>query len=121
MAPARLGLGHLARGRGDHAAALAEFAAAAAAAPRDPWPRIEAATSLRQLRRFAEAEAECAAALELRPGEVQALLGLGHAARGRGDLAGALRHYRAAVAAGGPRNPWPRLELAMALRALDRP
>ncbi len=115
------GLGQIARARGDHEAALAHLAAAArAAGPGNPWPRLDAATLLRSLGRTAEAEAAYAALLADHPAQVEALLGLGHLARARGDHAAALGHYIAAAAVASAGNPWPRLDQAAALRGLGR-
>ncbi|MDO9713536.1 tetratricopeptide repeat protein [Paracraurococcus lichenis] len=118
---AALGLGHIARRRGDHAAALGHFAAAAAlAGPANPWPSIEQAKTLRDLGRFAEAAALYEQVLTRQPGLAEPLLGLGHVALARGDAGGAVAHFAAAEAAACPRNPWPRLDRATALRQLGR-
>ncbi|MBX6745322.1 MAG: tetratricopeptide repeat protein [Acetobacteraceae bacterium] len=95
-------MGRNARARGDHAAALRHFAAAAAAAPSNPWPRLEQAATLRSLGRLPEAEALYAAVLADHPGQFQALLGLGLCARARGARTMAAAHFRHATEA----NPW---------------
>jgi tetratricopeptide (TPR) repeat protein len=117
---ALLGLGHCAQQRGDPAAALTWFAAAAAAHPANPWPHLYAGEALRQLGRVAEAEAEFRRALTGDgPYRMHALLGLGHCAQARADHAEALASFEAAAAAG-PANPWPQLYAGHELRHLGR-
>ncbi len=116
---AHLGLGHCVRARAGPAASLPHFQAAAAAAPGDPWPLIEAAADWRELNDTAAAEAALNNALALAPGNVQALLGLGHCARRRGDHTQSLSQFQAAMRAD-PADPWPALEAAADLRELDR-
>ena len=122
--PARLqcllGLGHCAQARGDHAAALVRFQAAAAVDANEPWPHLYAGEELRQLGRVAEAEVEFRHALTGDgPYRVHALLGLGHCAQARADHAEALACFQAAAAAG-PANPWPQLYAGHELRHLGR-
>jgi tetratricopeptide (TPR) repeat protein len=118
-----LGLGHQAQQRGEHAAALAQFAAAARQHPANPWPLLHAGNALRQLGRMAEAQAGFLACLEAAandaPARLQALLGLGHCAQQLGDNNAALEHFEAAAAVD-PADPWPALYRGHTLRALGR-
>ncbi len=116
-----LGLGQLARFRGDDRAALARFEAAAQYAPADnPWPAVEMAHTLRRLGRMREAEVAYDAVLALHPNQFSALLGLGQVARADGAHARALAHFSASAAAAPWTDPWPRLELASILLLLNR-
>ena len=128
---ALMGLGYTARQRhGATAQALMYFQSALAAAPRDPWPWLEAATELRELGRLEEAEAACHTVLNMvpaagdtpaghAPARWRALMGLGHCARGRGDRTVALAQFMDAAATASS-EPWPRLEVATELRELGR-
>ncbi len=109
------GLGHLARQRGDLAAALAHFETALKAEPQNPDLRCEAATVLRELSRFDEAESMLKTVVETHPQHVAALTGLGHLARQREDRGGTLRWFEAAMAAE-PEDLSIRVEFARALR-----
>ena len=117
---ALLGLGHCAQARGDHAAALTAFAAAALAQPENPWPHLYAGHALRHLDRGEEAEAAYRLALAEGANRAQALLGLGHCAQRRGGHDEALAHFRAAADAE-PDNSWPQLYAGHELRHLERP
>jgi predicted Zn-dependent protease len=117
--PALLGLGLCARLRRDLPTAAEHFAAALAAAPQDRGARHEYATTLRELGRLTEAEAEYGTLLADHPGWFPALLGLGLCARRRGDLPAAAEHLAAALAAA-PRERAARLEYATTLRELHR-
>jgi tetratricopeptide (TPR) repeat protein len=116
---ARLGLGTLARQRGDRAAAMAVFQAAAESAPDNPWPLIEVAAEYRALNQWDEAEATYTSVLLIARDNAQAWLGLGHCARRRGN-----RHISFAIFHAGslaaPNDPWPLLEAAVDLRELNR-
>ena len=128
---ALMGLGYTARlRRGATAQALMYFQSAAAAAPRDPWPQLEAATELRQLGRLEDAEAACHMVLRMvpaagaapaghGPARWRALMELGHCARGRGHRTDALARFMDAMATASS-EPWPRLEIATELRELGR-
>jgi len=115
---ALLGLGHCARQRGDAAAALHYFEAAAAVSPGKPWPLIQCGEALRQLGRRDEAVAAYSRASD-GPARVQALLGLGHTAREAADDTAALAHFQAAAAAD-TGNPWPHIYAGDTLRRLGR-
>jgi tetratricopeptide (TPR) repeat protein len=120
---ALMGLGHCARAAGNRAAALAFFEKAVAAnrTPSQVQPRLEAATELRALGKIAEAEPLYAAVQAQEPGNVAALMGLGHCARAAGDRAAALAFFEKAVAANKtPTQFQPRLEAAIELRVLGR-
>jgi len=111
----QLGLGYCARQRGDRAASLALFQAAAAADPGFTWARMEVAADLRELGRLDEAEAVCRGVLAARPNDAEALVALGHCARARGDRAAALAHFQAGAAAD-PENIWAVNEITHELR-----
>jgi tetratricopeptide (TPR) repeat protein len=117
---ALLGLAHIARERGDDAAALQWFQAAAESDASSLPIRLDIATTLRKLDRLDEAETVCRGVLERRPDDAEALIGLGHVARARGDWAGALTRFQAAQAAA-PGNLRASLEVARVLRELQRP
>jgi tetratricopeptide (TPR) repeat protein len=115
---AHLGLGRMARERGEREAALAAFLAAAEADPADAAPHAEAGTELRALGRFREAEA-LYGALEKAGHARQALLGRGYLARDLGDRAAALAHFQASLELD-PQNPWTANEVAGELRHAGR-
>jgi tetratricopeptide (TPR) repeat protein len=119
-AKALLELAQCAQERGDRAAALEHFRAAAAANPGDLWAHLHAGNELRQLGRIEEAEAAYReASVGAGSLRLQASLGLGHCAEQRGDHAVALQHFQAGIAAA-PADPWPHLYAGHALRELDR-
>jgi tetratricopeptide (TPR) repeat protein len=109
--PAVIGAANCARKRGDHAAALRYYTAAAAQNPAHAGIQMERATDLKALNRYNEAAAAYAQALEIEPKNIQAHLGLGECARASGDRAAALTIYQTAAAAA-PENPWPLAEIA---------
>jgi tetratricopeptide (TPR) repeat protein len=115
---AHIGLAQCARARGNRAAALQILTAAAAALPHDSGLRLERAAELRHFGQLDAAEAECRHVLATQPENLHAHLGLGHAARKRGDRYAAMEFYRAAIRAA-PSEPWPRMELAADLRAIQ--
>jgi tetratricopeptide (TPR) repeat protein len=115
----QIGLGYCARQRGDRAASLALFQAAAAADPSFTWARIEMAGDLRELGRLDEAEAVCLEILAEQPNYAESHLALGHCARKRGNRAAALARFQAAAAAD-PENMWARNETATELRELGQ-
>ncbi len=117
---ARLGLGECARKRGDRAAALAIYQAAAAAAPKNPWPLVEIAAEHRAAGRWDEAEATYVKCLLMAPDNVQSWLGMGHCARRRGNKHISFGIFQAGSLAA-PGNPWPLLEAAADVRDLGRP
>ncbi len=109
------GLAQVARRRGDRAAALDWLRRALAARPDHLGLRLEAAYDMLALGRIAAAEAAFTAAAALAaPGDARALLGLGHAARARGERGAALARFRAALDAA-PTDPDARLEVAAEL------
>jgi tetratricopeptide (TPR) repeat protein len=116
---ALLGLGFVARQRGDWPVALAHFEAAAAVRPQDLSLQLEVARTLCDMHRLEESEASYLKVLESSPGHDAALLGLGFVARQRIDWPAALAHFEAAAAAN-PGNSKPQLEIASALRDLLR-
>lgn len=116
---ALLGRGKCARASGGRAASLAVHLQAATAAPRNPWPSIEAAADLLALGRADEAGAHYEAALAIEPGNVQALLGRAAASRATGDQAAAIAWNRRATEAA-PANMWAHLGLGAALREIGR-
>jgi tetratricopeptide (TPR) repeat protein len=114
---ALVGLGRIARQRGDRPAALGWFEQAAAAAPRDPGPKGEAADVLRELGRLDEAEAGYRGALDLDARNRRSLMGLGWIARQRGDRAEARRCFEEAAAVD-PKAAGAQLQLAAESRDL---
>jgi tetratricopeptide (TPR) repeat protein len=116
---ALLGLGFVARQRGDWAVALAHFEAAAAVRPQDLNLQLEVARTLCDMDRLEESEASYLRVLESSPGHAGSLLGLGFVARRRADWPAALAHFEAAAAAH-PGNLKPQLEIATTLRDLLR-
>jgi len=116
---ALVSLGHLARQRGDRAAALSRFEQARALQPRHVGVWLEIATELADLGRLAAAEAALQEVLALAPQTVAAQLRLGHLARRRGDRAAALACFAGVVAAD-PSNTDVRLEIAAELRDAGR-
>lgn len=111
----RIGFARCARARGNHAAALVHFKLAANLAPGDVWRWLDLAEELRAFNRLDEAEDALRHALRLNPAQAQALLGLGHCARARGETSSAIRYFTEATTLDGG-DPWPRLELAQSQR-----
>uniref|UniRef100_UPI00191EDBF7 tetratricopeptide repeat protein n=1 Tax=Microvirga soli TaxID=1854496 RepID=UPI00191EDBF7 len=96
-AGARIWLGHVARRRGDRAAALTYFEAAAELEPHNLPVKLEVAADLRELGRLDEAEAVLQEILKQAPQHAGARIALGHVARRRGDRAAALTYFEAAA------------------------
>jgi tetratricopeptide (TPR) repeat protein len=117
--PTLLGLGYLARRRGDRAASLGYFQAALAAKPRRRRPKLEAAMELRKLSRMDEAEVLYRSVLQDHPNQVRALAGLGRIAQARVNVRLSIAYYQAAVAANPGRTDL-KLEIASQLRKLSR-
>ncbi len=116
--PANIGASSCARKRGDHAASLRYFTAAAAANPAHTGVHMERASDLKALNRHEEAAAAYVQVIEIEPKNIQARLGLGECARARGNRAAAMEIYQqAAIAA--PTNPWPLVEIAAEQRAAN--
>ena len=116
-------LGRQARAGGDRARALAFFekAIAASKTPTQIHPRLEAAGELRALGRIAEAEPLYAAIHAQDPGNIPALMGLGHCARAGGDRAAALVFFRKAMVRSAPaENFAPHQTVAAELRVQGR-
>jgi len=113
------GLGRLAHQRGDRAGALAYFEAALKADSRDTAVRCDLARIMREVFRFGEAEAMYKSVLEIDKEHVDALTGLGHIARQRGELDAAIAYFEAA-SKGASINPELRCELAATLREASR-
>src|SRR5262245_39062226 len=106
-----------ARERGDRAAALAAFEAAAALRPSHVGIRVEIACELRSLACLDQAEAILRGVLDAEPQNFAALAELGHVRSQRGDHAGAVAEF-AAAAALKPQHPGINFELARALRVM---
>ncbi|MBM6583916.1 tetratricopeptide repeat protein, partial [Microvirga sp. BT689] len=94
---ALFGLGYVARRRGDRAAAVAWFQAAATADAPNTDARISLASAFRDLAEFEVAEQICLHVLDTFPAYSKANTELGHIARGRGKRAEALAYFKAAV------------------------
>ncbi len=126
-APSHLGLGWIARARGNHPEALTHFAAARdalrLAAEKDPGNiRIaqQLAMALRECGQLDEASELYNQVLAQEPAHAPSHLGLGWIARARQDTAAALVHFRAAAAAD-PGNLQTQVTLAKLLESVDRP
>jgi tetratricopeptide (TPR) repeat protein len=113
------GLAQIARRRGDRAASLAMFEAAAAANPDHPGIKAELAADLRELGRLDEAEALLREVIGLQPRRFDALIGLAQIARQRGDRVTSLEMFKAAAAAN-PKHLGAKLQAAADLRELAR-
>ncbi len=96
---ALVAMARIARGRGDRAASLALFQAAAAAAPQRPSMKLQAASDLRELGRLEEAEAVLRAVLADQPQHVETLVALGLLKLARFELDEAERLLSSALAA----------------------
>lgn len=112
------------RADGDAAAAAAAYRHVLAGEPDNPHARGGLAALLREAAAAAVAGGDAAAAeaayqeiLALAPGDLTALLGLGHAARRRGDRAAVRRYFTEATVAA-PESPWGWLSLAEELSEL---
>ena len=80
---------------------------------------MAAAEALRGLGRHDEADERCRAVLADEPGHTGALMSLGHSLRQRGDAAGALPLFQAALERK-PREAWARMAVADTLADLGR-
>ncbi len=117
--PGLIAAARLARAAGQREASLAWLRTAIRLQPAHAGLRTEAAVDLAALGRTDEAEAEYRAVLHLHPGHPGAHVGLGHAARRRGDRQAALGHFQAAWDAN-PAQVQPGLEAAAELCQLGR-
>jgi tetratricopeptide (TPR) repeat protein len=111
--------GHLARRRGHNAEALAAFEKAAEVEPRHLGVKVEVARSLRGLERVDDAATLLTDVLGTDTAFLPALIEQGHGRRRKGDHAGALASFEAALSAD-PSHAGIKLEIATALRALQR-
>ncbi len=114
-----LATGRSERLRQNRIGALAAFAAAAEIDPSDAIVRVELAVELQALDHLDEAEALLGGVLNTQPDHVGALIERGHVRRRRGDYEGAVAAFHAAATAD-PNNRNIQVELARALRTLDR-
>lgn len=111
---------HMTRGTravqaGDVQSAAIEFQQAVAAAPNDPWARINLGAALAQIGDPDGAQKQFATALELDPGSAKAHFNLGLLSAQRGDDQAALAHYRRALELD-PRDEEAQYALGNALR-----
>ena len=119
QADALVGLGEIARSRGDLEAAVGWFQAAAVKEPERPMLQIRIADVLCQLSRFDEAQAIYRSLLEASPDFVPALIGLGNLERKQGRDEAALALFQtAADKAPSQRAAW--FHLIATLRSLCR-
>ena len=95
-ASAMMGLGAIAKARGDAEAAIASFAAAHAAVPKNLRPLDALMREYRDAQRWEEAEGAADAALAITPDHLLALMVKGQAARARGDVAAAIEAFGSA-------------------------
>jgi tetratricopeptide (TPR) repeat protein/lipopolysaccharide biosynthesis glycosyltransferase len=116
---ALVGLGHLARQRGDRPGALAHFEAAARANPSNINIQVEVGNTLREMGRLDEADSIFGRVAEQEPENVGALLGLAYIARERWRWPSSLMYLEAAAAVR-PSDPNIQSEIAHTLRALMR-
>ncbi|MES2711636.1 MAG: tetratricopeptide repeat protein, partial [Pseudomonadota bacterium] len=98
-ASALMGLGTVAKARGDAEAALAAFAAAHAAEPRNLRPLDALMREYRDAQRWEEADGTADAALAITANHLLALMVKGQAARARGDVEAAITAFEVAHAA----------------------
>jgi tetratricopeptide (TPR) repeat protein len=112
---AHLGLGQIARARGDRTASLSHFLAVAAIEPDNIWANIEAAADFTDFGHLDEAEARFQNVLLVEADNLHAQLGLGHCARARGDRSKALVFFEAATRLH-PGHPAAWLEIAVEFR-----
>jgi tetratricopeptide (TPR) repeat protein len=113
------GLAVIARRRGDRPRSLVCWRKARELAPGDSGLAAEVANDLMQLGRLDEAEGVCRSLATDQPGTPHGWRGLALIARHRGDRAGALDHWRKALAAD-PANVGFVAEIASDLRELGR-
>lgn len=116
---ALVGLGHIARQRGDRERALTHFEAAAKANPQNINIQVEVGNTLRELCRLEEAEARYRRILGQDPRHIGAMLGLGYVSRERTQWSVALEHFEAAAAVR-PGDINIELEIAHTLREMCR-
>ena len=111
IAQAWRSLGLIARRRGDHAAALEHFRAAAGRDPANVWLQHDVATQLAELGRLDEAEQELAALVAQRPDSLEAVLAYANILRRRGPAA-LVAHWLEKAAAMAPGHTGASLDLA---------
>ena len=112
---AHVALGHIARDRGDHEAALAWLEQAARMAPNEISRWLDIAEALRALGRIGPSMEMLDRAAEIDPGHWAVALGRGHGARAQGEHDLARKHFQEAVRLA-PDELAPRLALIDALR-----
>ena len=117
--PALTGLAKLAMQRNDPGSALQFLQQASAADPDNVPVKIQLGRALQQLGRLDEAEALFKSALEVVPGNVACLEGLGDVANGRRDEVAALGWYEKAFAID-PRSPSIQYKVARTLHGFGR-
>ena len=94
---AMIGLGLVARQRGDRAAALEQLLAAVAVDPAARDARLELAREFRDASRYDEARQQIDSVLAQTPEDQQALVLAGHLGRATGDQKAALEAFRRAM------------------------
>jgi tetratricopeptide (TPR) repeat protein len=112
-------LGHCARRRGEHEAALIQFRHAASLAPNDAIRHLELADTLRDLHRLDEAAVAYTRSLAHAPALIWAHIGLAWCGRSLGNHELALRHFTE-VAQRAPNDPLRHCDAADSLRDLGR-
>jgi tetratricopeptide (TPR) repeat protein len=118
--PALIGLGLLARRRGDRVAAIEHFRAAVAIDDASQGARLHRATELRDAGHFEAARAQFAALLAQHPDDLHGLMAAGMLDRAMGDTKSSLAVFRRAVALS-PEDPSVLVECALEERMAGNP
>lgn len=116
---AHISLSQIAHLHGDREAAVLHLRDAAAAAPADPWPRIDLSRELLALGRAEEAERAADEALTLAPTNRAALRARFNATKARGNVEDAIAFARDTFGET-PDDPWIGIEFAALLREAGR-
>jgi tetratricopeptide (TPR) repeat protein len=114
-----IALGYLKRSRGDRAASLVAFEAAAAIDQSNSNIQLQIASDLRELGRLNDADAVLQRAIALDPNTAKPLVALAHLKRRQGNRAASLAAFEAAAAID-PYNTDVQVEIAEDFRELGR-
>jgi tetratricopeptide (TPR) repeat protein len=91
-----IAMGQCTRRRGDRAASLGHFQAAAAQLPQDVWRKLDVVEDLLSMERFEEGEAVCREVLAIEPDNAQTLIILSQIIRRNGERGASLACLQAA-------------------------